>query len=58
MGNPWPSKNHRTIAEVEETGALRRWAKAAPYSMTQLTWRRLRELEARAVEPEGMGEAG
>jgi hypothetical protein len=56
MGNPWPSKNHRTIAEVEETGALRRWAKAAPYSMTQLTWRRLRELEARAVEPEGMGE--
>jgi hypothetical protein len=49
---PWTS--HRTMEDVEETEALRCWAKVVPYSMTSHTWRRLRELEARAVEPEGV----
>jgi hypothetical protein len=57
MSDPWPSKNHRTMAEVITTRWLQNIARTAPYSMSPSDWRWLRELEARAVEPEGMGEA-
>ena len=53
-GDFFPWQTHRTIAEVEETEVLRRQSTLAPFSMRTDTWRRLRELEARAVEPEGM----
>jgi hypothetical protein len=45
----WPSKNHRSLAEVDETERLRR-RKFDRRKWTQHAAVRLRALEARAVE--------
>ena len=53
MRKNFPFMLHRTLAEVDETERLRRWRGRNVHVVSNNWWgaARLRELEARAVEP-------
>ena len=53
MRKHFPFMLHRTLAEVDETERLRRWRGRNVHVVSKNWWgaARLRELEARAVEP-------